>query len=336
MKWTVAIGIDTHKYSHVAVALDRQGRELGSLELEATKEGFLELTEFASSMGESAFVIEGTGSYGASLARFLVDLGYPVFECERPRRRTRGLPKNDLIDADRAARRLVAGERLSLPRGFGMRESLRALLSERRGCVQARTAARNQLQALLTCAPTALREGLASLRGERLVRACLELSSEEGYAGCLRRTSERISTLQEELNEIDSELQKLTRSLCPRLLQERGVGPVVAAQLLVSSGDLTRFRSEAAFAALAGTSPVEASSGLIRRHRLNRGGDRQLNWALHMAAQVRIRYHEETRGYYERLLDRGKSKREAIRCVKRMLARRLYRVLVSEGALCGT
>jgi transposase len=180
-----------------------------------------------------------------------------------------------------------------------------------------------------------LREKLAHLRSERLLEACLELEGERGYSR-LVRTSERIFSLKEELCRIDKELAHLTASVCPRLLSERGVGPVVAAQLLVSTGDPGRFRSEAAFASMAGTSPIEASSGLTRRHRLNRGGDRQLNWALHTAALVRIRFHEETCSYYEGLLERGKTKREAIRCVKRMLARRLYRVLVSEGALCGT
>ena len=127
----------------------------------------------------------------------------------------------------------------------------------------------------------------------------------------------------------------LLRRACPRLLEERGVGPVVAAQLFVSAGDITRIRSEAAFASLAGASPIEASSGPVRRYRLNRGGDRELNKALHTAALVRIRFHEETTAYYESLLERGKSEREAIRCVKRMLCRRFYRVMVEERALYG-
>ena len=194
--------------------------------------------------------------------------------------------------------------------------------------MQSSTQAKNSLRALLVSAPGPLRGELRSLKGESLWKACLEIQGEAGYAGCLARISERIGHLK-------GELASITALVCPRLLSERRAGPVVAAQLLVSAGDVSRIRSEAAFASLSGTSPIEASSGLVKRHRLNRGGDRQLNWALHTAALVRIRYHEETSAYYERLLERGKSKREAIRCVKRMLCRRLYRILVDERSLCG-
>ena len=138
--------------------------------------------------------------------------------------------------------------------------------------------------------------------------------------------------LEQELAEIERELAQLTQALCPRLLAEPGIGPLCAAQVLVSAANPNRLRSEPAFAALAGVSPIEASSGPRKRHRLNRGGDRQLNWALHMSALNRIRYHPETRGYYQRLQDRGKTKREAIRIVKRALARRLYRVITNPPA----
>jgi transposase len=336
MKWTVAIGVDTHRDTHVAVALDRFGSMLDSIEVETTEEGSERLLAFARLLGEPAFVIEGTGSYGASLARFLVERGREVYECERPRRRSKRQPKSDLIDARRAALRLVTGERIALPRSFGSREHLKALLSERKACVQASTQAKNSLRALVVTAPSDLRQELRPLGGESLWRACLDIGRQKGYAGSLARIAERISHLRGELSEIDRELDSITRSLCPRLLAERGVGPVVAAQLLVSGGDISRIRSEAAFASLSGTCPIEASSGLVRRHRLNRGGDRQLNWALHTAALVRIRFHEETSTYYERLLERGKTKREAIRCVKRMLSRRLYRIMVEERSFCGT
>ena len=334
MSWTVAIGVDTHRDVHVAVALDRFGGILDSLEVETTKEGYEKLLALAQSLGKPAFVIEGTGSYGAGLARFLDGKSLEVYECERPRRRSGRRSKSDLIDAGRAAERLVAGESVTLPRSFGEREHLKALLSERRVCVQTCTQAKNSLRSLVVTAPETLRGELRSLKGESLWKACLEIRGEAGYAGCLARISERIGHLRGELAQIDSELAQITTLLCPRLLSERGVGPVVAAQLLVSAGDVSRIRSEAAFASLSGTCPIEASSGLTKRHRLNRGGDRQLNWALHTAALVRIRFHEETAAYYERLLERGKTKREAIRCVKRMLSRRLYRLMVEEGSLC--
>jgi transposase len=326
MNWTVAIGIDTHAHQHVAVALDRLGRTLGSLELSVDEQGFAQLIGFARSHGEPAFAIEGTGSYGASLARALLDAGFDVFECERPQRRG-CRSKNDLIDAEQAARRLLGGQPLALPRTGSEREQLRLLLAERRSAQHARLQARSQLQAAIVTLDPPLRARLdrlnpAAVHTSTLVRRAPALAS-------LARLSKRIRQLERELAEIDSELALLTRNLCPRLLDEIGVGPLCAAQILVSAADPHRLRSEASFAALAGVSPIEASSGPIKRHRLNRGGDRQLNWTLHMSALNRIRYHDETRAYYQRLLERGKTKKEAIRIVKRVLARRLYRTLIA-------
>jgi transposase len=328
VEWTVAIGVDTHRQAHVAVAVDRLGQRLGALELRVDERGFDELRRFALALGEPAFAIEGTGSYGASLARALLADGFAVFECERPQRRRR-TDKNDLIDAELAARRLLAGEPLPLPRGGQEREQLRLLLLERRSARHARQQALNQLKAAIVTLDPSLRAELerrppATLAGSSLL-ARRQLAP-------LQRLARRIVLLDGELSEIDRELGELTRALCPLLLRQPGVGPICAAQLLVSTADRQRIRTEPAFAALAGVSPVEASSGPIRRHRLNRSGDRQLNWALHMTALNRIRYHPETRSYYQRQLDRGKTKREAIRIVKRALARRLYRTLTAPSS----
>ena len=338
MEWTVAIGVDTHKHSHTAVALDRIGTQVASLEVEATSAGYLELVRFAQELGEPAFALEGGGSYGAGLARLLVGCGFSVYEVERPRRSERRRGKSDLIDATKAAGRLLAGDGLSQLRGGGQaREDLRLLLLERRGAVRCESAARNQLHALLVTAPSELRERLRGLSGEALVRRCLRLrprlESERVLVAVLRRLAARAHALACELAELDRELKRIASTLVPELLEECGVGPVCAAQLVVSSGDPKRMKSEASFAALAGTSPVEASSGPLRRHRLNRGGDRQLNWALYVIARARIRFHPETRAYYERLLARGKTSREALRCIKRMLARHFYRLLVNNPAL---
>jgi transposase len=329
VEWTVAIGIDTHRDQHVAVALDRLGRRLGSLAFAVDEQGFAELVRFARSLGEAAFAVEGTGSYGASVARALLREGFPVFECDRPERRRR-TDKNDLVDAEGAGRRLLTGRRLPLPRGGRERELLRLLLIERRSAQHGRQQASNQLQAAIITLDPPLRARLAHRRPATLARSSL-LQRQRALAP-LRRLAKRIVLLEQELAEIDRELARLTRRLCPKLLAEQGVGPLCAAQVLVSSADPNRLHSEPAFAALAGVSPIEASSGPRKRHRLNRGGDRQLNWALHMSALNRIRYHPETRSYYTRLLDRGKTKREAIRIVKRALARRLYRTIASEPA----
>jgi transposase len=336
MQWTVAIGVDTHKASHVAVALDRAGQQLGVCEVDATEAGCEALLRWARSFGACGFAIEGAASYGAGLARFLTDRALRVLECERPSRRDRRRGKNDTLDALLAARRLVAGEGLSELRGNGVRELLRTLLVERRSADQARTVCLNQLHALSVTAPPSLRARLGGRNREALVSAAAGLRprasddlEQAALIGVLRRLAARAQMLARELAETERSLEELVRTLAPALLAECGVGPICAAQLIVSSGEPGRMRSEAAFAALAGVSPVEASSGPLTRHRLNRGGDRQLNCALHRIALTRKQFHAETAAYYGRLLARGKSKREALRCVKRMLARHFYRQLRS-------
>jgi transposase len=194
--------------------------------------------------------------------------------------------------------------------------------------MQARNAALNQLSAVLVTAPDHVRARLGALSGERLASAAARLRpSVEVTIGVMRRLGRRVERLSSEVAEAERALAGLVAEIAPSLLEECGVGPVCAAQLLVSSGDPGRMRSEASFAALGGTSPVDASSGKQRRHRLNRGGDRQLNWALHVIALQRVRHHGETRAYYQRLLAAGKTTREARRCVKRALARYFYRRL---------
>lgn len=325
MDWTVAIGVDTHKDVHVAVAVDRVGAQLESREIETTAAGYRRLLLWARELGVPAFAVEGTGSYGAGLVRFLEREGVAVFECERPRRQERRRGKSDLIDAGLAARRLASGEGLSLPRGGGRRDDLRVLLLERRSAIQARTATVNQLRALVVTAPDQLRDRLGALSGDRLARAAARLRpGQEVSNGVLRRLGRRAERLAHEVAETEAALAQLVAEIAPDLLRECGVGPVCAAQLLVSSGDPARMKSEASFAALAGASPVDASSGKQQRHRLNRGGDRQLNWALHIVALHRIRHHAETTSYYERLRATGKTSREARRCVKRALARHFY------------
>jgi transposase len=333
MGWTVAIGVDTHKDMHLAVACDRLGAQVDSRAVAANSAGYRQLWQWASALGEPAFALEGAGSYGAGLARSLEAAGASVYECERPRRQERRRGKSDLIDAALAARQLVRGEGLSRLRGGGRREELRLLLLERRGAVRARTAALNQLQAVVVTAPERLRERLGSLGGSELGSAARRLprgdAESPALVAVLRRLGRRVQLLERELGELEQELETRVRTLAPELVQECGVGIVSAAQLLVSSGDPSRMRSEASFAALAGTSPVAASSGRRQRHRLNRGGDRQLNEALHVISLTRVVHHEPTARYYAKLIASGKTKREARRCVKRVLARHFYRKLCS-------
>jgi transposase len=334
MEGTVAVGVDTHRATHTAVALDSVGRELGVLRVEATEAGYERLLRWAESLGGCAFAIEGAASYGAGLARFLTGAGMRVFECERPSRRDRRRGKNDRLDALHAARRLAAGVGLSELRGNGRRELLRVLLVERRGADRARTACLNQLHALIVTAAPALRSRLPEANGAALVAGVARLrhrASEDmeqaALVDVLRRLAARARALDEEMRAGEQRIAQLVAIVAPGLLDECGVGPICAAQLIVSSGEPGRMRSEAAFAALAGTSPVEAASGGTSRHRLNRGCDRQLNCALHRIALTRTRFHAQTAAYYQRQLAQGKSTREALRCVKRTLARHFYRQL---------
>jgi transposase len=262
MRWTVAVGVDTRRDVHVAVAFDALGIELGSREMAASEAGYRCLLSWARELGVPALAVEGCGSYGAGLARFLELAGVAVWECERPRRRDRRRGKSDLIDAAVAGRRLLAGEGLSVPRGGGRGEDLRLLLLERRSAVRARAAALNQLSALRVTVPAHARGRLEQLSGERLARGAARRRVGAGVTtAVLRRLGGRVEHLSEESAELERALTALVTELAPDLLSEPGVGPVCAAQLLVSSGDAKRMVSEASFAAPAGTSPVEASSG---------------------------------------------------------------------------
>ncbi len=200
--------------------------------------------------------------------------------------------------------------------------------SMRRGATRSRTAALNQLDAVIVTAPDDLRRRLDRIPRKQLVATAARLRPRpDGVTDVLRRIARRIQALAAEIREIHRSLLRLVSELAPSLLAECGVGAVCAAQLLVSSGNPERMASEASFAALAGTSPIDASSGKHQRHRLNRGGDRQLNWALHVIALQRVHHHAETATYYQRLLAAGKTTKEAKRCVKRALARHFYHQL---------
>src|SRR5215218_1086178 len=216
MEWTVAIGVDTHKEVHVAVALDALGAQLDSREIPTTLAGYRSLLCWARELGVPAFAIEGTGSYGARLVRFLERAEVAVYECERPRRRERRRGKNDLLDAALAARRLLASEGLSIPRGGGRREDLRLLVLERRSAVQARTAALNQLSALLVTAPDQMRDRLGTLSGERLAATAARLRpGPDVITGVLRRLGGRVGRLSEEIAEVERALAALLAELAP-------------------------------------------------------------------------------------------------------------------------
>lgn len=334
----ITIGVDTHKDTHVAVALDGLGRRLAQQVVPATAAGYRELHRWACALGHiEAFGVEGTGSYGAGLARHLRRSGNRVIEVNRPDRATRHrYGKSDPIDAEAAARAVLAGTATATPKdGDDQVEVIRLLKLTRDSAVKAQTQAVNQLKAVLVTAPEQLRESLAGLGPVTLLERCAALRPGEpttpltAAKHALRLLARRALTLRTEAKQLREHLDALTSSACPALVELIGVGPDTAAALLMAAGDNPhRLRSEAAFAALCGTNPIPASSGKTTRQRLNRGGDRQANAALHRAVVTRMHWHEPTRIYVARRTTEGKTKPEIMRCLKRYLARQVYRCLL--------
>ena len=293
-------------------------------------------------MGEvRAFGIEGTGSYGAGLARFLSSRGFTVVEVNRPDRSTRYLKgKSDPTDAEVAARAVLAGVANATPKsGEGEIEMIRMLKSTKDSAVKARTQAVNQMKALVVTAPAVLRETLDGLTSTALAARCKSFRPgclEDPAAAAkytLRSLACRYLQLDKEIRVLQAELEQLTRRAAPALVSIFGVGPDTAAALLISAGsNPQRIHSEAAFAALCGVNPIPASSGKTNRHRLNRGGDRQANAALYRVVLVRLSHDLRTREYMHRRTGEGMSKPEVIRCLKRYVVREVYSALkVSSG-----
>jgi transposase len=336
----VVLGVDTHLEAHVAVALDGLGRHLGELALPTTKKGYESLVSWAEGFGPVRCAgVEGTSSYGAGLARHLKSVGIGVFEIERPKRRhLRRKGKSDSRDAEAAARAVLAGETAGKPKSAdGRVEMIRVLRAARRSAVKARTQAANQLRGIRVTAPEVLRQRLRGLSTKELVAAAARFRpgddpEDVGQATrfALRSVARRYRYLSEEIAELDAQLCRLVAKNAPELTSLPGVGTDHAAALLIVAGDNPqRLGSEASFASLCGVSPVEASSGKVVRHRLNRGGNRDANRALHLICVVRMRVDERTRAYVARRSAEGKSRREIMRCLKRYVAREVYRVLTS-------
>jgi transposase len=333
----VVIGVDTHRDTHALALLERRsGALLREASLPASRAGYRAALALARGVpGRRVWALEGSGSYGAGLARFLQQRGERVLEVERPQRAGRqGRQKSDALDACRAARSLLAAGTLAEPRAGGEREALRVLLATREGAVSVRRAGLNELRALIVTAPSSLREQLAGLGRVRLVRRCAALRP--GSAGAadlrasrlaLRLCARRVEAATSEAQALERELRAPVERLAPGLLAQRGVGPISAAAILVSWSHRGRLRNEACFARLAGAAPIPASSGQVVRHRLDRGGDRRLNRALHTIALARSRSDRETIAYVERRRSEGKSVREVMRCLKRYLARSFFRML---------
>lgn len=337
----VIVGVDTHADTHTAVAIDSVGRVLDTLVIAVCAEGYRELVVWAQARGTFGRAgVEGTGCYGAELARFLTEAGIEVTEVNRPnrqRRRQRG--KSDPSDAESAARAVLAGDATAAPKArIGIVESIRVTRLARKSAVKARTQAGNQIKDLIISAPDELRSELRPLTTKQRVARVLRLRPDaasihplEATKRALRSLARRYRDLTTEIRALDTDLARLTQAAAPRLLAEQGIGIEVAAQLLITAGDNPeRLHSEAALAALCGVSPIEASSGQVTRHRLNRGGDRHANNALWTIARTRLQRDPRTQAYAQRRREQGKSNRDILRCLKRYLARHLHPLLLAD------
>jgi len=343
----VIVGVDTHKDQHVAVVLDGLGGRIGELSVPATLAGYTTLLGWARDHGRViAFGVEGTGSYWAGLASFLRRHAHKVIEVNRPARQAdrRLAGKNDTIDAEHAAREVLAGNATNTPKtADGAIEAIRLIKIARDGAVKARSKAMITLKSCLVTGRDDLRAELEPLTDHKLVLACAEFADTlddpadpvAAMRYLLGTLARRWLSLHDEIKVHFKLLDQTTKAAAPDLVEAFGIGPDVAAEMLVTAGDNTdRVRTEAAFAKLCGVCPIPAGSGKTNgRHRLNRGGNRQANAALYRTVIVRMRWHEPTIAYVERRTAEGLSKKEIIRCLKRFVAREVFALLPALAAL---
>ena len=336
---SVVGGVDTHKDLHVAAVVDEHDRILGSQCFAATRHGYKQMLAWMRSLGQLRCVgVEATGTYGAGLLRYIQNAGVEVLEVTTPDRhdrRKRG--KNDDLDAQNAAHAAFSGKRVVTPKSRdGMVESLRVLKACRKTAVAARRVALQMIQNTIVCAPDELRGALREMTRMQLVRTLAAWRPDltdyrnvvSAYRITLKSLGRRYLELHDEIADLDAMIAAIIDELAPTLVARNSIGHGTAAQLLLTAGDNSeRLHSEAGFAALCGVSPVPASSGKTTRHRLNRGGDRAANSALHIIAIGRLRTDPRTRAYMARRTAEGHSKLEVIRCLKRYIAREVFALI---------
>lgn len=334
----VILGVDTHHRFHVAAVLDRNGGVIATGMFETSRGGYRQLLAWASGHGQVAVAgVEGTGAWGKGLARYLMDEQVRVVEVIRPNRQhRRRYGKSDVTDAIAAGRAVISGEASGVPRGDGPFEALRLLRVARSSTVGHRSRLMNQIRSIIVTCPDELRERLDRLDPGQLITTCVRFRPGPDVADpavaakhALKALAGQYQRLGQDLDHLMAQTETIVSAHAPDgLLELTGVGPKVAADLLIAWGSNPgRITSEAAFAALCGVSAVEASSGELVRHRLNRGGDRQANSALYTMVIVRLRYDNKTRDYMTRRLNQQKTKKEVIRCLKRYAAREVYQLL---------
>lgn len=334
-------GIDTHQDLHTVAVVDVAGRVLGTHSFSTTRAGYRAMLGWFRSKGDVVRVgVEATETYGAGITRHLALAGIPVLEVTGPdpvQRRRQG--KDDCLDAIAAARAALWGQRVQVAKDrSGSVEALRTLRTTRRSAGKNRRATLQLLHATIVAAPDEVRDQVRTLTRIQRLRTCASWRPDLiGYRDpvtaakiALKALARRILVLNDEIADLDRLIGPLVAELAPTLLELSCVGTECAGEFLVTAGDNPeRLRSEASFAMLCGASPIPASSGKTTRHRLNRGGNRQANSALHMVVVSRMRIDERTKTYVARRLEEGKSKREVMRCLKRYVAREVYRALVA-------
>ncbi len=332
------VGVDTHRDEHALAVVDAR---TGALIAQATAAAAAAATRrrcdsridtrqaraCGLSRAPATTVPASCGCFSAAASRYTKSNA-----ASRAERRLRG--KDDQLDAVRAARSALATKQRATPRAGQHQEALRLLLLARRSAVDTRRVALVQLRSVIVTAPDELRNELRRRPLGDLLKRCSSFRRSNSRTPdelatilVLRTLARRIQAATEEAETLEREILTHIRALVPQLLDEPGVGPIVAAQLIVTWSHQDRIASEAAFARLAGVAPVPTSSGLTTRHRLSRGGDRQLNRALHTIVLHRRQHDPATRDYIARRVSEGKSTRDAVRLLKRYLARHLYRVM---------
>lgn len=338
-KRRIVIGIDTHLDTIHLAAITDTGQLLSDAEFRTDPTGYWAAICWARSFGDVVSVgVEGTASYGSGVTQALQANNIHVVEVNRPDRSARRRQgKSDPLDAYSAARAVLAGHGLAIPKDLHT-GALKALLVARRGAIKARTAAINQIKDLLITAPAELRERYrrytTNLRLVEALARCRPSAYEDPTAMAVliaaKALAQRIEFLEHQADELTTEIDTLTTALNPALRAVYGVGPDTAAQLIITAGTNShRLRSEAAFAMLAGTAPIPASSGKTNRHRLSRAGDRAANNALHHIALARWSHDTRTRDYVARQLAAGRSKKDILRLLKRAIAREMFKHLTA-------
>ena len=333
-----AIGVDSHKSTLAVAVLDELGRVIGSNEFANDDSGHSTLLEWIKRHDVDRVIgIEGTGNFGAALVRRLIEANedareVPAFlpHLERKRNPSRG--KSDLRDAIAIARVVARGERLTSPRRVAVLNDLKLLSDHRDQLVRARTQLINRTQKDLVVSHPGYENKIPKLTSKKRLRETRSLlrSDRSVRADLIRDRISEILRLIDKIATVEKQIAEKVIESGTTLTQLHGIGFLVAAKILGEVGDPARLRSKASFAMLTGTAPIEASSGKTRRHRLNRGGNRQLNYALYMMALARRRGHPDTRAYVEHLRQEGKSDKEALRCLKRQLSNVVFRQLTPD------